>query len=96
MPHISASGEGHNYVTSSFWLEDASYIRLKNVEIGYSFKSSFLQRFRISSTRIFVNGSNLITWAKVFPGEDPEETRPGGNESYPPTQIFNLGINVNF
>ncbi len=96
MPRMSATTDGHNYQTSSQWLNDASYVRLKNLEIGYSFTSNFLQKLRMTSARVFVNGSNLITWKKVFPGEDPEETRPGGNENYPPTQVYNLGINVNF
>jgi TonB-linked SusC/RagA family outer membrane protein len=96
-PRYGTVGNGYNYVASTFWLEDATYLRLKNFEVGYTFKSSVLKRIGITSVRLYSNGSNLITWAKMLPGQDPEITKPDDNqEPYPVTRIFNFGFNVNF
>jgi len=96
LPRLQISS-GHNDQTSSFYLENANYLRLKNFEVGYSLTNiNLLDKLNMSSARIYINGNNLITWKHTFPGEDPEETRPGANEVYPPTQVWNIGINVKF
>jgi hypothetical protein len=84
-------------MASTFWLEDASYLRLKNFEIGYTFKNKILRKIGITSLRLYSNGSNLATWTNMLPGQDPEITKPDDNhEPYPVTRIFNFGFNVNF
>jgi len=96
-PRFSVSNSEQNYVTSTYWLEDASYIRLKNAEIGYSFHSNFFKKIGISLLRVYTNGSNLLTWCKLFPGEDPEyPTGVANSEPYPVTRIYNLGFTINF
>ncbi|MBC7867370.1 MAG: TonB-dependent receptor [Gloeobacteraceae cyanobacterium ES-bin-316] len=92
-----ANGFTHNTVNSTYWTNDASYIRLKNVELGYTFKASLLQKLRIKSTRIYANANNLFTWSNVLPGIDPETpTLPANNEPYPLVRTVNVGININF
>lgn len=96
-PRYSITNDDHNYLISTYWLEDASYVRLKNAEIGYTFDTRLLKKIGISSLRIYMNGNNLLTWCKLFPGEDPESY--GGDwtsEPYPVMRTFNLGININF
>ncbi|MDP4210812.1 MAG: TonB-dependent receptor [Bacteroidota bacterium] len=78
---------------SEYFLKDASYLRLKNVEIGYTLKPAFLKKMGIQSSRIYVNGSNLYTWASCKVWGDPENLATRG---YPLTQTFNLGLNINF
>ena len=96
-PRYGTVNFDHNYVTSTYWLEDASYLRLKNFEIGYTFKNNTLKRMGVSSVRLYTNGSNLITWANMLPGQDPEQARPDNNDApYPVTRVFNFGFNVNF
>jgi len=96
-PRFGVSGVGHNYLASTYWLEDASYLRLKNAEIGYSLSNSKLKKAGIGSIRIYTNGSNLLTWKKMLPGQDPEVATPSANsEPYPVTRVYNLGFNVNF
>lgn len=99
-PHLNGSGgsaSSHIYVGSTFWYEDASYMRLKNMEIGYTFDKGLIKRVGFSSVRIYVNGNNLITWSHVLPGEDPEFPNVGANEEpYPVERIYNLGLKVNF
>ena len=96
-PRLAADNAGMNNALSTFWLEDASYLRLKNVEIGYTFRFRALKRIGVNSFRIYANGNNLITWCKLFPGEDPEFPNPeANNEPYPLTRVFNWGLNINF
>lgn len=98
-PHLSegSTQQKHNYQASTFWTRDAGYLRLKNVELGYNFNMQWLQKLHISSLRVFVNGSNLYTWANMFQGVDPEMAQQSTNyEPYPVTKIFNIGLNVRF
>ena len=87
----------HNYQSSSFWTRDASYLRLKNVEIGYTLPKKWTQKLHITSVRIYANGSNLITWTDLPSGIDPETANMGANkEAYPLTKIYNFGLNIKF
>ncbi len=82
-PRLTQAPHGNNTTASSFWLRDASFLKLKNVEIGYRFKGF----------RIYLSGSNVLTFAK-FKHWDPE--MGGGNGlKYPTQRVINLGINVN-
>lgn len=82
-----------NAIYNTYFQKDASYIRLKNMEIGYTFEPSFLKRAGIESARLFANGQNLLTWGKNSIWGDPENL---GNTGYPITSSYNLGINVSF
>jgi len=102
-PRYTASPTEHNYQSSTLWLKDASYIRLKNIEIGYSFSERALKRVGITSTRIYINGNNLLTWDNLLPGQDPEmpdysldPSNASTGEPYPATMIFNVGLNLKF
>ncbi len=76
---------------TDFFLYDATFIRLKNAELGYRLRGAVAG---INSVRIFVNGSNLLTWAKEIKWRDPE--LDGGFNRYPPMRIINFGVNVQF
>lgn len=96
-PRFSVSNDDHNYQTSTFWLEDATYVRLKNMEIGYTFRGNLLQAIGVQGLRLYANGNNLITWCNLRQGEDPEYPQlSAGSEPYPLTRTFNLGVNINF
>ena len=79
-------------------MEDGSYIRLKNVELGYTFTNSILKKVHIESARIYVNGTNLLTWSGLWKGEDPEVPSYNDNnyEPYPIVRTVNMGLNINF
>jgi hypothetical protein len=96
MPRLTASPEAtkHNYRTSSFWMQDASYLRLKNVELAYTIGKSPLNKLGVKSFRIYINGQNLYTWTKM-PFFDPEIANSNG-AVYPMTRIFNAGFNLQF
>jgi len=96
-PRYSVTNDSHNYVTSTYWVEDASYVRIKTAEIGYTFRAAALKKAGISGCRIYLNGNNLLTFCDLFPGEDPEyRTMSANEEPYPLTRTFNLGVNLNF
>lgn len=87
----------HNYQKSTYWVRDASYVRLKNLELGYTFDKKMLNKLHISSLRVFVNGSNLFTWSDMFQGVDPEAADGVNNqEAYPVTRTYNIGLNIKF
>ena len=93
-PAISLSGSRtNNYKDSDLWLRDASYIRLKNVEIGYSFPKTLLQKMRISSLRLSVSGYNLLTFSELDYC-DPESNPDG--RAYPLIKVVNFGLKVGF
>lgn len=98
-PRLSSSNSNeHNYLSSTLWVEDASYLRLKNLEVGYTFSGKLLQKIGLESARLYVNGTNLVTWSDLFPGEDPEipSYNDGNYEPYPIVKTVNMGLNVQF
>lgn len=98
-PRFNVSA-GPNQQGSTFWLADASYLRLKNAEIGYTARPGLLRRIGVSSLRVYANANNLITWKKTFKGVDPESDSPDRSdtnlEPYPLVRTVNLGLNINF
>lgn len=84
-----------NYA-STFYLKDASFVRLKNLQIGYNIPKVILDKVKIQSLRVYFAGDNLLTISK-FPGLDPERTSISGNYvSYPQNQVFTFGLNAQF
>jgi TonB-linked SusC/RagA family outer membrane protein len=87
--------QAHNQRLSTYWLEDASYLRLKNVQLGYTLPSALTQRVRISKLRIFASADNLLTLSDFFYGYDPETPVSSGG-FYPQVKTFVMGLNLNF
>lgn len=79
---------------SDFWLKNATYGRLKTLELSYNLPQSLLSRFKIKSMKLYLNGNNLFTMDNVK-WADPENTSSTA-EYYPQSKIYNLGINLNF
>jgi len=80
---------------SSYFLRDASYIRLKNLTIGYTFPTEMLAKAGINKLRIFASGDNLLTWTN-YPGLDPERGGSGTFLTYPQNKIYSFGVNLQF
>ncbi|MGV8096397.1 MAG: SusC/RagA family TonB-linked outer membrane protein [Mangrovibacterium sp.] len=85
----------HNYQPSSFWVQDASYLRLKNVELGYRFTSDAMKKIGLNSMRIYISGNNLITWTNLKYSKDPDARELWGRV-YPTLRVFNGGVNFQF
>jgi TonB-linked SusC/RagA family outer membrane protein len=88
-PRLSIGTNTNNQVNSTFWLHSANYIRLQNVDLGYTIPRSFTNRFKVSSIRIFANGFNLYAFDSL------DHNDPENNSSvYPLRRTFNAGLNI--
>ena len=82
---------------SSLFLYDASYLRLKNLEIGYNVSPKLLRKFHVQQARIYVQGLNLLTFDKLGDVDIDPETKSGDGASwYPIQKVFNFGIDITF
>lgn len=94
-PRLTETNSVYNMRTSSLWVKDASYIKLKNVTLGYRFSNSkFLKKLGMRQLAVQLTGYNLLTFDK-FDIMDPE-SQPGIADSYPIIKIYNLGVNITF
>ncbi|WP_266364859.1 SusC/RagA family TonB-linked outer membrane protein [Tellurirhabdus rosea] len=93
-----------SYAFNDRLMQDASYLKLRNVEIGYTFPSALTKRLNVQTLRVFLNGQNLATWTK-FVGLDPENNQnsavagsffAGPANAIPVTRVFNVGVNAQF
>ena len=92
-PRLSFGPNPNNFRESTFWLRDGRYLRLKTIDFGYSLPKSLTTRVGVENIRLYVVGTNLVTWSK-FKLWDPELATPRG-EDYPPTKSITMGININ-
>lgn len=90
-PGYTAADRG-NRANSDFWVRDAKYLRLKNLEIGYNINSAALIHAGIKAIRLSISGTNLLTWTGLQ-DVDPER---GDELTYPITRMYNFGVNVQF
>lgn len=82
-----------NQNNSGFWMDDPTYLRLKNLEIGYTLKSkSVLSKLKIESLRAYISGNNVLTWTGM-PYVDPEILQ---DYNYPMSRDFTFGVSVTF
>jgi hypothetical protein len=79
---------------SDFWMKDASFLRLKNLEIGYTLPRTLSDKLKIANVRTYLSGYNLLTFDKLKV-MDPESDQAGANY-YPQMKIFNVGISLTF
>lgn len=83
-----------NHAANEFFIMDRSFLRLKNLEIGYNLPSNLLSKVELNAMRIYVGSQNLLTWDKLRMGHlDPEQNDPIG---YPITKMINFGFNASF
>lgn len=82
--------------SSSLFLYDASYLRLKNIEIGYSLPQKLIQKAHLQQVRFYVQGMNLLTFDKLGDVNMDPETGNGNGSWYPIQRIYNFGVNVTF
>lgn len=95
---------GINTVSSGFTIHDASYLRMKNIQLGYTFPSAWIRSLSISGARIYISGQNLLTFTKFPDGYDPEVNDTpfhghliGGAAgwSYPQVKSYTIGLDIN-
>ena len=92
-PRYSAYQNYNNTQTSTWWMRDGSFLRLKQLELGYTLPQKLTQKIHIDNLRAYVQGNNLLCFSK-FKLWDPELAGEGLN--YPIQRTINIGINVTF
>lgn len=92
-PAVTDDINPNNYRPTTIYQRDASYVRLRNAEVGYTFPTKISQKIGMEKLRLFINGMNLLTWDKVKV-MDPESN--DGIGSYPIQRSLNFGIQANF
>jgi len=99
-PALSAFNSSSQAYPSNYWLENTSYIRIKNMEIGYNLPVQLIQRIGAKRIRVYANGFNIVTWDNMKnKGYDPEALNSAfgsGPLSYPIYKVYNVGVNVAF
>ncbi|MES2775624.1 MAG: TonB-dependent receptor [Bacteroidota bacterium] len=96
-PRMTLTDRGNNTQNSTFWLRSGDFVRLKSVEIGYSFSDKLLKKIHINKCRFYVSGYNLLTFSKIKDLPiDPEIPTAGHNASYPYLRTFTGGMTLNF
>ncbi|MBO9730688.1 MAG: TonB-dependent receptor [Chitinophaga sp.] len=97
LPIVTTStGSIDNFQRSTFWLRDNSYLRLKNIQLGYSLPQSVLSKVKIQKVNFFINAENLLTFSR-YKDFDPESVLNQTDlYSYPMLKTFNGGVNITF
>lgn len=92
-PAVINGNNPNNYRTSTLYMKDASYVRLKVAEVGYNFPKPVAESLSIEGLRVFINGTDLLTFDKLKV-IDPESNY--GTGGYPRQSVLNIGAQVNF
>lgn len=98
-PRLTYMNEStNNTQTSDYWMADASYIRLQNVELGWTLPKRWTSKMRMSQFRVYLQGQNLLTFSK-FKLWDPNLNGAGSGQtaySYPTTRVVSFGVSASF
>src|SRR5690606_8325348 len=92
-PRLSAVPNPNNSTRSTWFMRDGSFLRLKTAELGYSLSGDKLKRLKMDNIRVYVSGTNLLTWSS-FKLWDVEMA--GNGLGYPIQRVFNMGLQVSF
>ena len=92
-PRLHTNNYANNTLNSTWWYRNASFLRLKNVELGYQFESNLLKKIRVENLRIYVQGANVHVWDHIKLW-DPEIGNSGAR--YPLTSTWTFGLDITF
>ena len=92
-PRLSNNWMDNNRQTSTWFMQDASFLRLKSAELGYTLPEDWCKKLRMSNLRLYISGTNLLAWSG-FRLWDPEMA--GNGLGYPVQRVINVGLNVGF
>jgi hypothetical protein len=101
VPRLTYLNPNHNNIVSDRYVEDGSYMRLKTIQLGYTFSQKLMERAHIQKIRIYLAAQNLLTFTK-YTGYDPEIGQTGSLEigidrgTYPQARVFSIGGNFTF
>jgi len=93
-PRLTGTPTSNNTQQSSWWIRNGAFVRLKSLELGYTFDSALLHH-ALKSVRLYASGQNLFTWTPYI-RETIDPDNNGNNRNYFQQQVFSLGLNANF
>jgi hypothetical protein len=94
-PRRIAGGNNNSTASSTRYLEDGSFLRLRTLNLSYNLPSKFMDQLGLSSMRFYVQGQNLLTWTEAT--HDPEQVFQGTNFfAYPNSKTYSFGVDVQF
>jgi TonB-linked SusC/RagA family outer membrane protein len=88
--------ESANYVKSDYWLKDGAFLRLRNVELGFTIPQRISQKIGSESIRLYINGLNLLVWDKLPTDDFDPESANSSSTNYPLLKAYNFGVSVKF
>jgi TonB-linked SusC/RagA family outer membrane protein len=91
-PRMTIGFNDNNYRYSSYWMRSGNYLRLKTVELGYSLPDHLAKKVWLQGVRVYIGGTNLLTFSSLEKGIDPEINLG----AYPVQRLYTIGINVKF
>jgi hypothetical protein len=96
-PRLTMGAESaNNAAKSDFWIQNTKYLRLKNVQLGYTFSEKLLKNIFVKQLRVYATIQNALTFTKMKGGWDPEYNADGSGRAYPVSRVYSLGLNVKF
>jgi hypothetical protein len=97
-PRLTVGAEStNNAAKSDFYIQDAAYLRLKNVQLGYTLPQNITKKFFVSNLRVYASVQNALTFSNMKGGWDPETSdSQGGGRIYPVSRVVSLGVNIKF
>jgi len=90
-PRLTGAPTANNTQTSSFWMRDAKYLRVKNLTLSYRLSDAIVQQIGLQRARVYISSQNLFTWSDLV-NWDPESNF----RTYPQQKVFSLGLNLSF
>ena len=95
-PRFTSQLSDNNWRASDYWIYDASYYRLKNVELSYTLPAKVISGSMLNKARIYLNAYNPVTWTALSKYHiDPEDSL-AGTSHYPLTRNYSIGIDLTF
>lgn len=91
-PRLTTGDNSNNSQTSTWFMRDGEFLRLKQLELGYNFSQNFLERIHLKKLRVYASGTNLLVWSKF---KDWDVEMAGNGLGYPLQRVFNIGIQTN-
>lgn len=92
-PRLSTINNSNNYTNSSFWIKNGGFLKLRNIEVGYSLPENLLSKLYLKSGRIYVNGINLLTFSSLLSDYNIDPETMSG---HPGIKSYNVGVSLGF
>lgn len=92
-PRLTAQGNNNNYRESSFWIKSGDFLRIRNIELGYNFNKTILEKCKLDKLRVYVNATNPVTWSSLLRDYNMD---PEAMVGYPALKSVTAGLIVSF